>query len=264
MYDSIMVLARLNITVTLIIVYCIKQLLFTFLNHDKPDQSQPTVQQEGLSKQLDDLSQKIADLSTKQLTQFATKCSKHIFFYYLFYYSNGNKFMSLQLHLQVLWTLSIKWLIGTAESQHNVVVCNLTEHNDHKTDIETFKALSSDALKLDVNITKAIRLGPKITNKQRPLLLTVEDTNDKIQLLSHSHFLKRYDQYNRIYIVPDRTKLVHAKHRKVVEELKQRQAQGETGLIIRNGVVIHKQLHCNNSTQDSDIRNVWQRTNQSS
>ena len=121
MYDSIMVLARLNITVTLvlIIVYCIKQLLFTFLNHeklDKPDQSQPTVQQEGLSKQLDDLSQKIGDLSTKQLTQFATKCSKHIFFYYLFYYSNGNKFMSLQLHLQVLWTLSIKWLIGTAES----------------------------------------------------------------------------------------------------------------------------------------------------
>ena len=30
--------------------------------------------------------------------------------------------------------------------KHNVVVCNLTEHNDHKTDIETFKALSSDVL----------------------------------------------------------------------------------------------------------------------
>ena len=47
--------------------------------------------------------------------------------------------------------------------------------------------------------------------------------------------------------------LEHVKHRKVVEELKQRQVQGETSLIIRNGVVIHKQLHCNNSTQDSDI-----------
>ena len=73
-----------------------------------------------------------------------------------------------------------------------------------------------------------------------------------------SHFLKRYDQYTRIYIAPDRTKLERVKHRKVVEELKQRQAQGETGLIIRNGVVIHKQLHHINFTQDA------QRTNQSS
>lgn len=103
--------------------------------------------------------------------------------------------------------------------KHNIVVYNLTECSDRKTDIETFKALSSDVFKLDVNITKAIRLGPKITNKQRPLLLIFENINDKIYLLSHSHFLKRNDQYNGIYIAPDRTKLERVKHRKVVEEL---------------------------------------------
>lgn len=75
MYDSIMVLGGLNN----VLYYCdtnncisrIKQLLFTFLNRDKldkPDQSQPIVRQEGLSKQLDNLSQKFADLSAKQLT----------------------------------------------------------------------------------------------------------------------------------------------------------------------------------------------------
>ena len=52
--------------------------------------------------------------------------------------------------------------------------------NDRKTDIKTFRALSSDVFKLDVNITKPITLGPKITSKQRPLLLTLEDINDKI------------------------------------------------------------------------------------
>ena len=62
--------------------------------------------------------------------------------------------------------------------KHNIVVYNLTEGNDCKTDIETFKALSSGVFKLDVNITKAIRLGQKITNKQRPLLLILEDIND--------------------------------------------------------------------------------------
>ena len=30
--------------------------------------------------------------------------------------------------------------------KHNIVVYNLTERNDRKTDIETFKALSSDVL----------------------------------------------------------------------------------------------------------------------
>ena len=104
----------------------------------------------------------------------------------------------------------------------NIVVYNLTECSDRKTDIETFKALSNNVFKLDVNIAKAIRLGPKIANKQRPLLLTFEDIYDQICLLSHSHFLRRYDQYNRIYFAPDRTHLEHVKHKKVVEELKQR------------------------------------------
>ena len=45
--------------------------------------------------------------------------------------------------------------------------------NDRKTDIETFRALSSDVFKL-------IICQQKITSKQRPLPLTLEDINDKI------------------------------------------------------------------------------------
>jgi len=39
--------------------------------------------------------------------------------------------------------------------------------------------------------------------------------------------LKRHEQYNSIYIVPDRTKLERIKHKRVVEELKRRKANGE-------------------------------------
>ena len=63
--------------------------------------------------------------------------------------------------------------------KHNIIVYNLTEYNDCKADIETFKALSDNTFKLDIGITKAIRLGPKIPNKQRPLLLMLEDIDDK-------------------------------------------------------------------------------------
>ena len=75
-------------------------------------------------------------------------------------------------------------------------------------------------LTLDLDLSKATRLGPKIANKHRPMLLTFEDVGDNIYLLSQSHFLKCHEQYNKVYLVPDRTKLERTKHKRVVEELK--------------------------------------------
>ena len=75
--------------------------------------------------------------------------------------------------------------------------------------------------------------------------------------------MRRYDQYNRIYFAPARTQLERVKHKKVVEELKQRRAKGETGLIIRNGTVTNKQSHHSNSTQSPDAQTT-ESTTQSS
>ena len=63
-----------------------------------------------------------------------------------------------------------------------------------------------------------------------------------------------------MYIVPDRTKLEHTKHNKVVEELRQRRAKGETGLTIHNGIVITRQPRSSKNTgsSDSDVRNANQ------
>ena len=65
--------------------------------------------------------------------------------------------------------------------------------------------------------------------------------DDKAYLLSHSYLLRHQEQFSKVYIVPDRTKLERTKHKKAVEELRQRRTKGETGLIIRNGIVIAKQ-----------------------
>jgi len=54
--------------------------------------------------------------------------------------------------------------------------------------------------------------------------------------------LHRHDQFNNIYLAPDRTNFEQVKH-KAVEELKQRRKNGETNLIIRNGNVIPRQPH---------------------
>lgn len=124
--------------------------------------------------------------------------------------------------------------------RQNIVVYNFSEGTDRKADIEAFKALSNAIFKLDLAVAKAVRLGPKIDNKIRPLLLVLEDFNDKNYLISHSHFLKRHDDYKQVFIVPDRSKIERLKHKEAVDELKKRRAKGETDLVIRNGVVVRR------------------------
>jgi len=123
------------------------------------------------------------------------------------------------------------------QRKNNIVVYNFAELT---ADIELFKALSNTVFKLDLDVAKAIRLGLKVPNKHRPLLLTIEDVDDKTYMLSHSHFLKRHEQFNSIYIVPDRTKL---EHKRVVEELKKRKANGEVYLIIRNRSILQTTMY---------------------
>ena len=71
--------------------------------------------------------------------------------------------------------------------------------------------------------------------------MTIEELDDKNYLISHSHFLRHHEQYKIVFIVPDRTKLERIKHKKAVDELRQRCNKGETGLLIRNGIVIKRQ-----------------------
>ena len=127
--------------------------------------------------------------------------------------------------------------------RRNLVVYNFSEGSDRKADIDAFKALSNTVFQLDLAVSKAICLGPKFDNKIRPLLLTLEDYDDKNYLISHSHFLKCHDDHNKVFIVPDRSKLERIKHKKAVDELRQRRAKGETALMIRNGVVVRRQPH---------------------
>jgi len=60
-----------------------------------------------------------------------------------------------------------------------------------------------------------------------------------------------------VNIVPDRTKFECIKHKKAVDELLQRHTKGESGLIIRNGIVTVRQACPSNNagSSESDIRN---------
>ena len=77
-------------------------------------------------------------------------------------------------------------------------------------------------------------------------------------ICSLTHFLKRHEQYNKVYLVPDRTRLECAKHKRVVDELKQRKVKGETNLIIRNGVISQRQPRV---SKNAEVANTQQTNN---
>jgi len=126
--------------------------------------------------------------------------------------------------------------------RNNVIIYNMPESSDPQSDQGKFKELCSTAFGIDVNLNKTTRLGKKIDNKQRPILVCLDDPSVRDAILNQTGKLRKYEQFKNVFIVPDRTKFEREKHQKLVNELKQRRASGEQNLVIRNGniVVYHR------------------------
>jgi len=127
----------------------------------------------------------------------------------------------------------------------------LSESNNLSNDKAQFVKLCKSAFDSTVGITKVIRLGQKVDNKNRPLLVSVEDVTHVANILSRAPFLWRHAQYKKIYIAPNMTKFQRKKCRKLVDELRSRKANGETNLIITNGVILTKKPHNQNASNTS-------------
>ena len=55
-------------------------------------------------------------------------------------------------------------------------------------------------------------------------------------MLSHSHFLKHCKQYSKVYLVSDKARFERGKDKSVVvSELRQRNANRKTNLVVCNG-----------------------------
>ena len=123
-----------------------------------------------LSEQLNELTQKIADLTTRlQAIQSSVQCM-------------ASKFSKSVAVNHVMETNIPAYSItpGTDLSSNVFDIIDemadrdrrknsIVESTDRNPDTESFKALSNTAFKSDVDLSKVIRLGQKIPNKHRPL-----------------------------------------------------------------------------------------------
>ena len=130
----------------------------------------------------------------------------------------------------------------------NLIVYNFSESSDDK---KHFIDLCNTVFKLDISVVSHRRLGKQAENKLRPLLLSLEDVDDKEFITSRSYLLRRHEEYKNVYISADMTKYQRAKHKQLVEELKRRKAANEPNLTIRNGVIVTKHPYRGNQGNNS-------------
>ena len=138
--------------------------------------------------------------------------------------------------------------------KNNVLFFNIPEPNtsNFEADRNYASKLCKDTFDLDVKILKVFRLGMKVPNKCRPLLVQFDNENCKAKILGKSYLLKSMEPYSSIYVSADMTKSERIMHRQLVEELKSRRARGETNIFIRGNSIIAKSRTNNRSPSNTD------------
>ena len=151
----------------------------------------------------------------------------------------------------------VKELADREHRKTNLIFYNVPEPStpSWKADSDFIVDLCKATYDLNIHVIKAFRLGKKITNKHRPLLIRLSDSETKSKILSKSYLLRSKSPYEDIYVSVDRTKAEQAKHKLLVDELKTRRANGETNIIIQGENIItrhgsQRQPHTSETTNE--------------
>ena len=92
----------------------------------------------------------------------------------------------------------------------------------------------------------------QMPNKCRPLIVQFEKENAKAKILGKFYLLKSMEPYSNVYVSVDMTKSERIKHKQLVDELKSRQAKGETNIFIRSNSIITKFRTKTRSSSNTD------------
>ena len=127
--------------------------------------------------------------------------------------------------------------------KNNIVIHNLPEQvadNKQQADLEEVNFMLADAMFLtDVKAVTARRLGaPRGDGKPRSLLVNLN--SERIQVLKKAGSIRQYELWENVYIDPDRTPKERQEHASMRKELQIRKRNGETDLVIRNGIIVHR------------------------
>ena len=81
--------------------------------------------------------------------------------------------------------------------------------------LKFFHTYYKSIFSLNVKITKLVRLGKKLDDKIRPLLIGLHSEDNKHTILTNSSRLKSIVEFSDVYISPDLTKVEREMQKKL-------------------------------------------------
>ena len=144
----------------------------------------------------------------------------------------------------------------------NVVVHNLPEHDSPSAseraerDQELFRDIIKEGLNLIIHPTRSFRVGKRSDDKPRLLIVSLENTDTKTELLKMASELRHLSTWKRIYVTPDLTKKEREESKRLREELAARRLAGETDITIRRGRIVRLPANTSEAARASGRKNV--------
>lgn len=130
-------------------------------------------------------------------------------------------------------------MVQRQSKQNNIMLFNLpesTESDEYSTDMAVIRDIFTFMKLNDIQPIHMYRLGDRAerhVSKPRPVKLIFENRRDIFRIFGEQHLLKNSEKWFRLYFVSDRTQMQRDYIHGLREEIFLRQANGETGLIIK-------------------------------
>ena len=207
---------------------------------------------ENLCKAVDDLSIKIDQLnsSEKILQQRIMDTTTAL--------SSSNPSLNAIHSPSSVATNIVKELADRKHRKTNLIFYNVPEPStpSWKADSDFIVDLCKATYDLNIHVIKAFHLGKKITNKHRPLLIRLSDSETKSKILSKSYLLRSKSPYD---VSVDRTKAEQAKHKLLVDELKTGPMEKQTSSFKVTILLLGMDLNGNLTLQKQQMRylDLW-------
>lgn len=142
---------------------------------------------------------------------------------------------------------AVKSAVVEEDRLHNVMVFGLNEIDEDDEDIREGEDLGmvKDIMReLDVwpdRVVQIERVGEIKEDHIRPMKIRMERKEFVLQVLARSKRLKDSEEYSKVFLVPDRTRVERTAHKKLVDELKRKRVEcPETVFFIKEDQICSK------------------------
>ena len=133
--------------------------------------------------------------------------------------------------------MKMKEVLEREKRRLNVVVMGLPEESEEEDRAKIGTIVNSLIEEVQIKFLVLGRIGKK-GEKPRPLRVKFENLEDKRRVLGRARNLKKTEGLDKVYVVPDLTKMQQDEDKKLRSEVKRLRENGETNVKISKGAVI--------------------------